>query len=356
MRGIFFCLATPLLVGLIILSQYSLIFRVLLAILAVLYVIACFDVLQKSQTIRRNFPILGHFRYMLEMVRPEIQQYFIESETDGKPIPRVFRSIVYQRAKAAPDTIPFGTQLNVYGPDYEWVPHSLYPASLSTDDFRVTIGGKSCLKPYSASLLNISAMSYGSLSPTAIRSLNIGAKLGNFSHNTGEGGISPYHLSGGGDIVWQIGTGYFGCRDKDGNFDSDLFQQKATKDVVKMIEIKLSQGAKPGHGGILPGAKVTEEIANIRHVPIGKTVYSPPKHTAFKDTTGLLDFVKKLRDLSGGKPIGIKLCIGRHEEFHEICQAMIKTQTLVDFITVDGGEGGTGAAPLELTNNVGSPW
>lgn len=355
MRAIFFGMIVPALVGLFYLSSYSPIYQVLFGIVATVFVIGSVDVLQKRQTIRRNFPILGHFRYLLEMVRPEIQQYFIESDTDGKPIPRVYRSIIYQRAKAAPETVPFGTQLNVYASDYEWVPHSMYPTSINENAFRVQIGGKDCQKPYSASLLNISAMSYGSLSPTAVGSLNKGAKLGGFYHNTGEGGISSYHLSGGGDLVWQIGTGYFGCRTSLGEFDPELFQQKAKLENVKMIEIKLSQGAKPGHGGILPAAKVTQEIADIRHVPKGQTVYSPSNHSAFRDTVGLLQFVKRLRELSGGKPVGIKLCVGKHEDFHEICQAMVKTKILVDFITVDGGEGGTGAAPLELTNNVGSP-
>lgn len=354
MRHVFWILSVPIVLTSFLLAVYTSTGIILFLFVFAIFLIGFFDIMQKRQTIRRNFPLLGHFRYLLEMVRPEIQQYFIESDTDGKPIPRVFRSLIYQRAKAAPETVPFGTQLNVYGPDYEWVPHSMYPTKVNEDVLRVQIGGPQCTKPYSASLLNISAMSYGALSPTAIQSLNRGAKLGNFYHNTGEGGLSPHHLQGG-DVVWQIGTGYFGCRDENGNFHPILFKEKATKPEVKMIEIKLSQGAKPGHGGILPGSKVTKEIAEIRHVPVGKTVYSPARHTAFSSSKGLLEFVKQLRELSGGKPVGIKLCVGKHEDFHDICKAMVETKILVDFITVDGGEGGTGAAPLELTNNVGSP-
>jgi glutamate synthase domain-containing protein 2 len=354
MRFVFFVIMLPILSGLTYLALYSAFAQLLLGAFLVVFLLGLYDVTQTKKTIRRNFPVIGHFRYLLEMVRPEIQQYFIESDTDGKPIPRVYRSLIYQRAKGDPETVPFGTQLNVYGPDYEWIPHSLYPTKVSDDVMRVKIGGPQCSQPYNASLLNISAMSYGALSPTAIQSLNKGAKLGGFYHNTGEGGLSPHHLNGG-DLVWQIGTGYFGCRDENGNFDPILFKKKAELEVVKMIEIKLSQGAKPGHGGILPGSKVTEEISQIRHVPVGKTVYSPSRHSAFKDNEGLLHFAKKLRDLSGGKPVGIKLCVGKHEDFHDICKAMVSTGILLDFITIDGGEGGTGAAPLELTNNVGSP-
>lgn len=313
------------------------------------------DVMQTKHTIRRLYPFFGRFRYMLESIRPEIQQYFVESDTSGAPIPREFRSLVYQRAKGDRDTRPFGTIFDVNRPGYEWINHSLVPKHAHDLDPRVKFGGDRCSKPYMASPLNISAMSYGALSANAIRSLNKGAKIGGFSHNTGEGSLSPYHLEAGGDIVWQIGTGYFGCRAEDGNFDAELFKENASKDAVKMIEIKLSQGAKPGHGGILPAAKLTEEIAKIRNVPMGKDVVSPPAHTAFSTPLELLDFVEQLRELSGGKPVGFKLCIGRRDEFLAICKAMLASGKVPDFITVDGGEGGTGAAPTEMTNSVGTP-
>ncbi|MCH2189663.1 MAG: FMN-binding glutamate synthase family protein [Gammaproteobacteria bacterium] len=317
--------------------------------------VGIYDMLQPTHAVLRLYPVLGHFRYLLESFRPEIQQYFIEMDTEGKPISREFRSLVYQRAKGQRDTRPFGTIFDVNRDGYEWVNHSLQPQHLEDFDPRVKFGGPDCTKPYYASALNISAMSYGSLSKNAIRALNRGAKIGGFAHNTGEGSMSPYHLEGGGDIIWQIGTGYFGCRDHDGNFDSHLFSQNASKDVVKMIEIKLSQGAKPGHGGILPAAKVTEEISKIRHVPLGKDVVSPAAHTAFSSPLGLLEYVKELRNLSGGKPVGFKLCIGHKREFLSICKAMVASGITPDFITVDGGEGGTGAAPTEMTNSVGTP-
>jgi len=313
------------------------------------------DMLQTKHTVRRLYPFFGRFRYLLESVRPEIQQYFVESDISGTPFPREFRSLVYQRAKGDRDTRPFGTIFDVNRDNYEWLNHSLAPLHLEDTNPRVKFGADRCSQPYMASPLNISAMSYGALSGNAIRALNKGAKIGNFSHNTGEGSLSPYHLEAGGDIVWQIGTGYFGCRTKDGNFDQELFKKSATLDVVKMIEIKLSQGAKPGHGGILPAAKLTQEIADIRHVPMGEDVVSPAAHTAFSTPVGLLDFVVKLRELSGGKPVGIKLCIGRRDEFLAICKAMLKTGNVPDFITVDGGEGGTGAAPTEMTNSLGTP-
>jgi glutamate synthase domain-containing protein 2 len=314
------------------------------------------DMFQKKQSIRRNFPLIGNFRYFFEMIRPEINQYFVESNIDGRPFSRETRSIVYQRAKGAIDTIPFGTQHHVYAPNYEWVEHSIYPAEHLHEDPRVIIGSSLCKQKYAAAHLNISAMSYGSLSPNAVASLNKGAKLGNFYHNTGEGGLTPYHLQNGGDITWQIGTGYFGCRDKKtGLFDANLFQEKALLPQVKMIEIKLSQGAKPGHGGILPKEKLTQEIANIRGVEMGKDVISPPHHTAFQNAYGLIAFVQRLRDLSGGKPIGFKMCVGRKIEFLDIVKAMKETNIFPDFITVDGAEGGTGAAPLEFSNSIGTP-
>lgn len=348
-----FAISSPLLVLALALIFPSVIwvFVVLVPIIG----LGLIDMFQTRQTIRRLYPFLGRFRYMLESVRPEIQQYFVESDTSGTPIPREFRSLVYQRAKGARDTRPFGTIFDVNRPGYEWINHSLVPKHAHELDPRVKFGGERCTKPYLASPLNISAMSYGALSGNAIRALNKGAKMGGFSHNTGEGSLSPYHREAGGDIVWQIGTGYFGCRTTDGNFNPDLFEQTATLDVVKMIEIKLSQGAKPGHGGILPAAKLTEEIAHIRHVPMGQDVVSPPAHSAFSTPLELLEFVEQLRVLSGGKPVGFKLCIGRRDEFFAICKAMLQSGKLPDFITVDGGEGGTGAAPTEMTNSVGTP-
>ncbi len=313
------------------------------------------DYTQTRHAILRNFPLLGRARYLAESIRPELRQYFVESDHEQNPYSREKRSIIYQRAKSVLDTLPFGTRRDVYATGYEWINHSLEPKHPAPETARILIGEGRCEKPYSASLLNISAMSYGSLSKNAIRALNKGAKMGNFAHNTGEGGISPYHLEHGGDLVWQVGTGYFGCRAADGGFDAEKFKVNAQRESVRMIEVKLSQGAKPAHGGILPGKKVTPEIAAIRGVEVGKDVNSPPGHTAFKGPTGLLEFVTKLRELSGGKPVGFKLCVGHPSEFMAIVKAMMKTGLMPDFITVDGGEGGTGAAPLEFTNSVGAP-
>lgn len=319
--------------------------------------IGCADMLQESHSLRRNFPLVSRGRWMMEALRPFLRQYLFESETDGTPVSRMFRSVVYQRAKGARDTIPFGTKMDTYRNGYEWISHSM--AAVDTHDIdtepRVTIGGKQCTQPYSASLLNISAMSFGSLSTNAIRALNKGAAKGAFAHNTGEGGLSPYHLEHGGDVIWQIGTGYFGCRDADGNFDVDAFAKNATRDAVKMIEIKISQGAKPGHGGILPATKNTIEIASIRGVKQGITVVSPPSHSAFTNPLELMQFIALLREKSGGKPVGFKLCVGRQSEVMALCKAMVETGISPDFITVDGGEGGTGAAPLEFSNSVGMP-
>jgi glutamate synthase domain-containing protein 2 len=315
------------------------------------------DILQKKHTIKRNFPIIGHGRYILEKIRPEIMQYFVETDLDGRPINRIFRTLIYQRAKKQNDTSPFGTQSDVYRSGYEWMDHSIFAKNYSDldKDPRVLVGGPDCKQPYLASILNISAMSFGSLSKNAVLAMNGGAKLGGFAHNTGEGGISPYHKQPGGDLIWQIGTGYFGCRTKEGNFCADTFKKAANKDNVKMIEIKISQGAKPGHGGILPAAKNTVEIANIRHVEPFKDVHSPPVHSAFNDEKGLMNFIKQLRKLSNAKPIGFKLCIGKEEEFIDLCKAMISTGITPDFITIDGGEGGTGAAPVEFSNSLGMP-
>ncbi len=322
-----------------------------------LFLMGIADILQKKQSIRRNFPLFGRLRYVLEDLRPKIQQYFVESDTDGTPLNRIERSVVYQRAKKQIDTTPFGTQLNVYAEGYEWMTHSITPKDFHTLNHhpKIKIGGAACTLPYESSILNISAMSFGSLSKNAILALNGGAKLGGFAHNTGEGGLSPYHLQPGGDIIWQIGTGYFGARDKEGNFNDDAFQQNAIRPEVKMIEVKLSQGAKPGHGGILPAKKNTPEIAAIRLVEAGITVFSPPFHSAFCTPEELIQFISKLRKLSGGKPVGFKLCIGRKSEFFSICKAMVKLNQFPDFITIDGGEGGTGAAPPEFSNSVGMP-
>ncbi|MCT4642154.1 MAG: FMN-binding glutamate synthase family protein [Bacteriovoracaceae bacterium] len=313
------------------------------------------DIIQKKHIILRNYPILGHFRYLLEEIRPEIQQYFIETFDNGKPFSREQRSVVYQRAKGALDTAAFGTQHDVYEIGKEWLLHSLQPSKENHEQSRVLIGGKDCKHPYSCSRFNISAMSYGSLSKNAVMALNKGASMGDFFHNTGEGGISPYHEKYNADLVWQIGTGYFGCRNKEGKFDAQMFKEKASKDNVKMIELKVSQGAKPGHGGMLPGEKVTAEVAKIRAVEIGKDVNSPPAHSSFDTPLGLIHFIKELRELSGGKPVGFKICVGKRREFYAICKAMIETKIYPDFITVDGSEGGTGAAPREFSNHIGSP-
>ncbi len=317
-----------------------------------------YDMFQSKHAIMRNFPILGRGRYIMEDLRPKMYQYFIESETSGRPINRIFRTIVYQRAKQQLDTSPFGTVLDVNAEGYEWMNHSIgaLDAHKLNGNPRVLVGGPDCKKPYSASVYNVSAMSFGSLSSRAVLALNGGAKIGGFAHNTGEGGISPYHIEPGGDLIYQVGTGYFGCRTKDGGFSPELFAEKATAENVKMIELKLSQGAKPGHGGILPAKKNTLEISKIRNVEPGTEVLSPPYHKAFSTPVGLLELIVQMRELSGGKPIGFKLCVGNKSEFLSICKAMIETGIRPDFITVDGGEGGTGAAPLEFSNSVGMPF
>jgi glutamate synthase domain-containing protein 2 len=321
-----------------------------------LIVIGLYDRFQSQHSIRRNFPLFGRGRWVMETLRPYIRQYFVESDTDGVPISRMFRNVVYQRSKDELETVPFGTRVDTYKSGYEWMGHSLSAIDVSdVDDLRIMVGGSGCRKPYNASIFNISAMSFGALSPNAILALNLGAKLGGFAHNTGEGGISAYHLKYGGDLIWQIGTGYFGCRDRAGRFSAEAFTEKAALDSVRMIELKLSQGAKPGHGGILPAEKNSEEIAAIRGVEPWTQIISPSTHSAFDTPIGLLRFLSLLRDLSGGKPVGFKLAIGRPSEFVAICKAMIETGILPDFITVDGGEGGTGAAPLEYTNSVGMP-
>ena len=327
-------------------------------VLGPILLLGIYDMFQAKHAIMRNFPILGRGRYIMEELRPKIYQYFIESELNGRPLNRMLRSIAYQRAKKELATTPFGTQLDVYEPGYEWVNHSIN--ALNFDELnhnpRISVGGKDCQQPYSASIFNVSAMSFGSLSQAAVLALNGGAKMGGFAHNTGEGGISPYHNEYGGDLIYQVGTGYFGCRTQDGNFSPERFAERTQAKNVKMIELKLSQGAKPGHGGILPAKKNTAEIAEIRNVKVGTDVLSPPYHKAFSTPIGLLKFIQQMRELSGGKPIGFKLCIGRKSEFIAICKAMIKTGIFPDFIAVDGGEGGTGAAPLEFSNAVGMPF
>ncbi len=315
------------------------------------------DMIQRRQSIKRNFPLIGRLRYLLEKIRPEIYQYFVESDTGGTPISRNDRAVIYQRAKEQIDTTPFGTQLNVYAEGYEWMTHSIQPIDFQKLDHhpRILFGGEQCKQPYKMSVLNVSAMSFGSLSQNAIAALNGGAKIGGFAHNTGEGGISSYHLGHGGDLIWQIGTGYFGARTTEGRFSEEAFQMNAARPTVKMIEIKLSQGAKPGHGGILPAVKNTPEIAAIRLVQPNTTVFSPPSHSAFSTPIELVRFIEKLRKLSGGKPVGFKLCIGIKSEFIAICKAMKLLGSYPDFITIDGAEGGTGAAPPEFSNSVGMP-
>jgi glutamate synthase domain-containing protein 2 len=319
-----------------------------------LLLLAVSDIRQKKHAIIRNYPVIGHLRYFLESIRPELRQYFFESDLDGKPFNRRQRSVVYQRAKNEKQTVAFGMQANPTSPGYEWVAHSIYPTTIPESDLRVWIGNGQCLQPYHASIYNIGAMSYGALSKTAIVSLNEGAKMGGFAHNTGEGGISDHHLQGG-DLIWQIGTGYFGCRNEKGRFSSMAFRKNALLPQVKMIELKLSQGAKPGHGGILPASKNTPEIAAIRLVEPGTTVHSPTRHSEFDTPEGMIQFLQLLRELSEGKPVGFKLCIGDKEEFIAICEAMVSTGILPDFISVDGAEGGTGAAPLEFTDHLGMP-
>ncbi len=324
-------------------------------LLAVLYTLLGIYDLNSRHNILRNYPILGHFRYMFEFVRPEIQQYFVATNHSGRPFNREIRSVVYQRAKNVIDTLPFGTQQDIHEVGYEYIEHSLNTVKVHPDMAYITIGNQQCKKPYRASRLNISGMSFGALGKTAIEALNWGAKMGGFAHNTGEGGVSPYHTKYGGDIIFQIGTGNFGCRNKDGSFSKTKFKEVANLKVVKMIEVKLSQGAKPSHGGMLPGAKVDEEIAGIRGIDVGKDCLSPPMNPAFSTPLELLQFIKSLRELSGGKPIGFKLCIGSKKEFYGIVKAILKSKIYPDFITIDGAEGGTGAAPLEFSNRFGIP-
>jgi glutamate synthase domain-containing protein 2 len=355
MRKIFFISAPIILLLSICWVLYNPKVNFILFVLVPVLMVGYFDAFQKKHTILRNFPVIGHFRYMFEFIRPEIQQYFIESDIDGRPFNKRTRTLIYTRAKLENETVPFGTQLHTHETGYEWINHSMFPKHVTNHDLRTTFGNKDCKQPYNASIFNISAMSFGALSKNAILALNKGAKIGNFAHNTGEGSISPYHLQNKGDLIWQIGTGYFGCRNEDGSFSEKLFEEQAHLPTVKMIELKLSQGAKPGHGGILPAEKNTEEIAKIRKVKPHTDVCSPPYHTAFDGPEGLILFIDKLRKLSGGKPVGFKLCIGDKSEFNAVVKAMKKHNIYPDFITVDGAEGGTGAAPLEFSDYVGVP-
>ncbi len=328
---------------------------VLFVIFALLTLVGLRDISQDHHAVTRNYPIIGHIRFLFEKIRPEIRQYLIESDQDEQPFSREQRSLVYQRAKGAEDKRPFGTQERVYEAGYHWLTHSVEPTHFADSDFRVTVGGPDCKQPYAASLYNISAMSFGSLSANAISALNKGAKIGGFAHDTGEGGISRYHREGGGDLIYEIGSGYFGCRNDDGSFNPDKYAERAALEQVKMIEVKLSQGAKPGHGGMLPAAKITPEIAEARDIPMGVDCISPAAHSAFSGPMEMMQFLGKLRDLSGGKPVGFKLCIGHRREFMCMVKAMLETGITPDFIVVDGSEGGTGAAPLEFANHVGMP-
>jgi glutamate synthase domain-containing protein 2 len=325
-------------------------------ILGALVLVGIYDLVQPSHAILRNYPVIGHVRWLVEMIRPEIRQYLLEDDNEATPFSRSQRSLVYRRAKEAPSEHPFGTLLDVYAPDYEFIQHSMRPAEEpDPKGLRITIGNDQCAQPYSASVLNISAMSFGALSANAIRALNKGAAMGGFYHDTGEGSISPYHRENGGDLVWQVASGYFGCRSDDGHFDPQAFAAQAATPQVKMIELKLSQGAKPGHGGVLPAKKVTAEIAATRGVPQGVDCISPAGHSAFSTPLEMMAFLQQLRTLSGGKPVGIKLCIGQPWEFMAVVKAMLASGIVPDFIVVDGGEGGTGAAPVEFSDHVGTP-
>jgi glutamate synthase domain-containing protein 2 len=310
---------------------------------------------QSHHAILRNYPIIGHLRFMLEAIRPEIRQYFLESETEAAPFSRAQRTLVYTRAKGQSDKRPFGTQLDIRAMGYEWINHSIAPSHLAGHDFRVKVGGKDCTQPYDISLFNVSAMSFGALSANAIQALNLGAKMGGFAHDTGEGSISRHHRQHGGDLIWEIGSGYFGCRDAQGHFSPEHFVENVRSPQVKMVEIKLSQGAKPGHGGVLPGPKVTEEIAEARGVMVGQDCVSPASHSSFSTPLELMAFIQQLRTLSEGKPVGFKLCIGHPWEWFAIVKAMLETGIQPDFIVVDGAEGGTGAAPLEFSDHMGMP-
>jgi glutamate synthase domain-containing protein 2 len=326
-----------------------------LVVALALAALGTYDRFQARHALRRNYPISAHLRFLFEAMRPEMRQYFFESDKDGTPFSRDKRTIVYQRAKLALDKRPFGTQYDVYGEGFEWVRHSMMPRPLASRPFRTVVGGDACTRPYDASVFNISGMSFGALSPNAIRALNKGAKEGRFAHDTGEGGFSPYHREHGGDIVWQVASGYFGCRNGDGTFSPERFAETAALEQIRMIELKISQGAKPGHGGVLPAAKVSDEIARTRGVKAGEDCISPATHSRFSTPVGMMEFIAEMRHLSGGKPVGFKLCVGHSWEFLAVCKAMLTTGVFPDFIVVDGSEGGTGAAPPEFMDHIGMP-
>ncbi|PZQ24110.1 MAG: FMN-binding glutamate synthase family protein [Sphingopyxis macrogoltabida] len=348
-------IAFPILVAAIILAGWWAPARWTLLLSVPLLLVAIYDALQRNHSLRRNYPLIARIRWLFEALRPFLYAYVVESPLDGRPFARNERDLVYARAKGDLDSHPFGTELDVYSDEYEWMSHSIAPVTETDKRARVHVGTAQCSRPYDAALLNISAMSFGSLGAKAIEALNLGAKLGHFYHDTGEGGFSPYHRIHGGDIVWEIGSGYFGCRDESGRFDPDRFRDRAQDDQVKMVEIKLSQGAKPGHGGVLPGAKVSAEIAETRGVPEGHDCVSPAAHSAFATPIELVEWAARLRDLSGGKPVGIKLCVGQPHEVYAVMKAMIETGIRLDYIVVDGAEGGTGAAPVEFSNRIGMP-
>ena len=329
--------------------------RWMLVLMVPITALTLWDFLQGSHALRRNYPLIARVRWLFEDLRPYLRAYIVESDREGRPFTIDERSLVYARAKGDISTHPMGTELDVYSDEYEWLGHSIVPHEQAPSSWHVRVGGDQCAKPYNTALLNISAMSFGSLSANAIEALNKGARIGGFAHDTGEGSISRYHRKHGGDLIWELGSGYFGCRHKDGSFNPELFAEQAQDPQVKMVEIKLSQGAKPGHGGMLPGAKVTPEIAEARRVDVGEDCISPAAHPAFSTPVELLQFVSQLRELSGGKPTGMKLCVGQPHEVMALMKAMLETGITPDFIVVDGAEGGTGAAPQELTDNVGMP-
>ncbi|MDX1782231.1 MAG: FMN-binding glutamate synthase family protein, partial [Thalassovita sp.] len=330
-------------------------FAVPYVLFSLLMILGIRDVVQPGHAILRNYPIIGHMRFLFEGIRPEIRQYLIESDQDEEPFSRDERSLIYQRAKGVEDKRPFGTRQRVYDSGFQWLTHSINPKHIEDHDFRIHVGGRDCKQPYDLSIYNISAMSFGALSANAILALNKGGRKGGFAQDTGEGGISRYHREGGGDLVYQVGSGYYGCRTPEGRFDPGKFREQASDPQVKMIELKLSQGAKPGHGGVLPASKITPEIAEARGVPMGTDCVSPASHPEFSTPIELCQFIGKLRDLSGGKPVGIKMCIGHRREFMCMVKAMLETDIVPDFIVIDGKEGGTGAAPVEFADRLGMP-
>lgn len=353
--SVFIALTVIALVSLLLSFASHQAWLIVFCLLFPLVLVGLFDVTQSEHSLLRNYPVIGSVRWIFEALRPYLRQYLMEDDQSERPYNREDRSIIYARAKNEEDRQPFGTELDTYAAEYEWMTHSLAPAPVAHEPFRVTVGGSACAQPYSASVLNVSAMSFGSLGRNAVEALNLGAHTAGCYHDTGEGGLSPYHRMHGGDIVWELGSGYFGCRNRDGTFSPERFAERATDPQVKMVEIKLSQGAKPGHGGVLPAAKVTPEIAEIRGIPLGEDCISPARHSAFSTPAEMMEFVARLRDLSGGKPVGIKLCVGHPSEVFALAKAMVKTGIQPDFVVVDGAEGGTGAAPHELADHLGMP-